>query len=225
MIVTCSKCETNFLVSTEQLGVSGRKVRCGNCMHVWHQDAPTVEAVVAEKEIIKNQEENLREAVKQQADGVKPSLPTVLEDNGSFKMLRALIVLLVVANALAFVVTNKPLIGQTGFYDLIGQYDTDGVIISEVSLLEPKEENGKLINYVAWTVSNTRKTKMEMPIRRIRLLDKNMKQILQGQDDAYVALAAGASNKFEPNNFPADDPKMKYLVLEIGNPYELSLRQ
>ena len=44
MIVRCSNCETRYLIDPAALGETGRRVRCTNCGHVWHQtpvgDAP-----------------------------------------------------------------------------------------------------------------------------------------------------------------------------------------
>ena len=44
MIVRCSSCVTRYRVDTAALGETGRRVRCTNCGHVWHQtpeaDAP-----------------------------------------------------------------------------------------------------------------------------------------------------------------------------------------
>ena len=37
MIVTCPSCETSFAVDESLLGPRGRKVRCGECAHRWHQ--------------------------------------------------------------------------------------------------------------------------------------------------------------------------------------------
>ncbi len=46
MIVRCSNCRTRYLVDPAALGEAGRRVRCTNCGHVWHQtpgtDAPGV---------------------------------------------------------------------------------------------------------------------------------------------------------------------------------------
>ncbi len=49
MNLTCPSCATTFVVETEQLGPSGRQVRCGSCGHNWHQGAENEAApVVAE---------------------------------------------------------------------------------------------------------------------------------------------------------------------------------
>jgi predicted Zn finger-like uncharacterized protein len=43
MILTCPACATRFAVEASALGPSGRRVRCGNCKHVWHQTPPEIE--------------------------------------------------------------------------------------------------------------------------------------------------------------------------------------
>lgn len=51
MIVRCSNCETRYLVDPAALGETGRRVRCTNCGHVWHQtpvaDAPEASSLAA----------------------------------------------------------------------------------------------------------------------------------------------------------------------------------
>lgn len=40
MQLTCPSCETKFAVEADQLGASGRRVRCGSCGHQWFQEPP-----------------------------------------------------------------------------------------------------------------------------------------------------------------------------------------
>lgn len=35
MILTCPNCQTRFLVADQAIGTDGRRVRCGNCQHMW----------------------------------------------------------------------------------------------------------------------------------------------------------------------------------------------
>ncbi len=37
MNLTCPSCDTTFRVDTDQIGPSGRQVRCGSCGHEWNQ--------------------------------------------------------------------------------------------------------------------------------------------------------------------------------------------
>ncbi|WP_425363612.1 MJ0042-type zinc finger domain-containing protein [Candidatus Tisiphia endosymbiont of Hybos culiciformis] len=39
MSITCPSCNTNFIVSKEQIGMIGRKVKCSQCHHIWYQQA------------------------------------------------------------------------------------------------------------------------------------------------------------------------------------------
>lgn len=48
MIVTCPSCETSFAVDESLLGPNGRKVRCGECAHRWHQKPEAVDNGQAE---------------------------------------------------------------------------------------------------------------------------------------------------------------------------------
>ena len=38
MNLTCPSCGATFLVEPEQLGPTGRRLRCGECRHTWHQE-------------------------------------------------------------------------------------------------------------------------------------------------------------------------------------------
>ena len=48
MHLTCPSCGATFLVEPEHLGPTGRRVRCGQCGHIWHQERPS-EADAAEQ--------------------------------------------------------------------------------------------------------------------------------------------------------------------------------
>jgi predicted Zn finger-like uncharacterized protein len=48
MILTCPECETRFVVPDNAIQDDGRKVRCAQCSHVWHQK-PVKQSPQAEK--------------------------------------------------------------------------------------------------------------------------------------------------------------------------------
>ncbi|MGL9717222.1 MAG: zinc-ribbon domain-containing protein [Wolbachia sp.] len=37
MKIQCNNCTKTYLVSSEQIGESGRKVKCTSCNHTWHE--------------------------------------------------------------------------------------------------------------------------------------------------------------------------------------------
>lgn len=225
MILTCRECETKFLVKAEDLGDKGRKVRCGKCGNVWHQEPAAAEKVAAEKEIVKKQQENLKEAVAQKVAGVKPSLPSVVVAVGTPKWLKNSVYVLVVANLFVFAWCNKATIGQTSFYDKIGQYETKGVVITETELIPGEAAHGSKKYFVQWSVQNNTKEKMDLPKLRLSLLDKDLKVMSKVAKSQDLILAPGQILKFDPPSSVVDEGgQAKYLMLEIGNPYELSLR-
>ena len=40
MYIACPECTTRFVVTAEQIGKEGRKVKCSKCLHIWQQHPP-----------------------------------------------------------------------------------------------------------------------------------------------------------------------------------------
>ncbi|ADE29703.1 MJ0042-type zinc finger domain-containing protein [Rickettsia prowazekii] len=37
MYITCPNCKTQFIVTSNQIGINGRRVKCSKCKHLWYQ--------------------------------------------------------------------------------------------------------------------------------------------------------------------------------------------
>ncbi|MGX6960368.1 MAG: MJ0042-type zinc finger domain-containing protein [Rickettsia endosymbiont of Pentastiridius leporinus] len=37
MYIACPNCQTKFIVSNNQIGINGRRVKCSKCSHIWYQ--------------------------------------------------------------------------------------------------------------------------------------------------------------------------------------------
>lgn len=225
MYAVCEKCETKFLIEDELLGENGRKVRCGNCSHTWHQYPPSQEDLEKVAEVRKEQKQNLEEAKEKEEEGVKPSLPTVLDVKPMPIWGWAVAAVLLLVNIGVFVALNKPLIGVPAIYDTLGQYDTDDLAIGEISLLYKKEEGGGITYFMNWEVSNGSEMERSVPATRVRVLDKDMKQVLSsGVVKNEGVIEPGAVHKFKANRIPNPDKKGSYIEFDIGNPTDLSAR-
>ncbi|PIR32800.1 MAG: hypothetical protein COV36_03655 [Alphaproteobacteria bacterium CG11_big_fil_rev_8_21_14_0_20_44_7] len=230
MHLECPECKTKFLIDPAKLGDKGRKVRCGKCSHIWHQEPAAPEQAKLEADVKKEQAENLRKAAQQKARKEEPALPVVYEKKHAPKFLKIAAAVLLFVNIITFVMLSKDIIGQTKFYDLIGQYNTAGVMIDDVQMLAPHESEEKMIYSIDWRIKNNSKSKRELPARRISLLDADMQPLLRSEiasgdseGDGGV-LAAGGIFEYKSNTVEDLGKLGRYIALEIGNPFELSTR-
>lgn len=51
MNLTCPECQSQFRVPSDKIGESGRKVRCGQCQHIWHVDPPKFSDILEDTDI------------------------------------------------------------------------------------------------------------------------------------------------------------------------------
>jgi len=101
MLVTCPKCEQKFKVPDKALGTKGRKLKCSNCEHKWHQKpkpkakpkpAPE-DPVAAEEALPPEPEEALDEPLEEGLGEDQPALdeemdPPPLGDVSRFRAMR-----------------------------------------------------------------------------------------------------------------------------------------
>lgn len=210
------------MVDNAAFGAAVRKVRCGKCVHVWHQEPPTEEQVVIERQVRKEQAQNLAQAAVAEKAGAKPNLPTVFEGKKAPKWLKAACWALFVANVFAFVLLNKPLIGQTAFYDMISDYDSSGVKIAEVKLL-PSAKQGEY--FFDFSLKNEKKLPTNAPHAQAQLLDKD-KNVVVGSGIMKLPkmLEANGELKLSKQKMLDETEQARYLQIDIGNPYEIENR-
>lgn len=225
MIIGCPECSVKFMIENDQFGEKPRKVRCGKCEHVWEQEPPSQEDVAELKQVKAEQAENLAKIVTDKRNGVKPNLPTVIKSSKFKRLLKVACWLLFVANVLVFILLNKPLIGQTEFYDLIGDYDSAGVKISSVKFKEPFEEDGKNNYFFDWQVKNDRQNPMRVPHAKMALLDADRNVIFETKPTSVgESLAKDGSFSFASNKLVDESGKGRYVVIDIGNQFEIETR-
>lgn len=51
MNLTCPECQSQFRVPSDKIGETGRKVRCGQCQHIWHVNPPKFSDVLEDTDI------------------------------------------------------------------------------------------------------------------------------------------------------------------------------
>jgi hypothetical protein len=215
------------MIENEQFGEKPRKVRCGKCAHVWQQEPPTPEDIGLSRAVRKEQNENLKKVAADRKAGVKPNLPTVIKTGGIKRLLKVACWLLFVGNVFVFILLNKPLIGQTAFYDLIGDYDSSGVKIETVIFNEPYNTDGKVTYYFDWELKNERSYPVQIPHAKMAMLDGD-KNLLPETESEIIGsdetLAKEGKFMFSSNKLVDESKKGRYVVIDIGNPYEIGTR-
>lgn len=213
------------MVENEKFGTVARKVRCGKCANVWSQEPATPEQIGMERQVRKEQKENLSKAYADQKAGVEPNLPTVVSVNKTAKWLKVACWVVFIVNVFAFITLNKQLIGQTRFYDMIGDYDTAGLKIQDIKFNEPYKTKGKVSYYFDWAVKSVRQDSMRVPHAQLSLLDKNKKLIFAtGAAASKEVLAKQGEYVFRSNKLVDETKQGRYVVIDIGNPYEIETR-
>ena len=212
------------MVENDQFGDVARKVRCGKCSHVWSQQPATPEQIGMERQVRKEQKDNLAKAYADQKAGVEPNLPVVHKQK-STKWLKAACWLLFAFNVWAFIVLNKPMIGQTSFYDMIGDYDTAGLKIQDIKFNVPYKNKDKVTYYFDWAVKSARQDPMRVPHAQLSLLDKNKDLIFTtGAAESNEVLGKQGEYTFRSNKLVDETKEGRYVVIDIGNPYEIETR-
>lgn len=225
MIVSCPECSVKFMIENEAFGEAPRKVRCGKCAHVWKQDPPSAEDVGVSRQVRLEQKENLQQMAADKQAGVEPNLPTVVKASKAVKLLKVACWLFFIANVVVFILLNKQLIGQTAFYDLIGDYDTAGVEIDGIKFDEPFKSDGNTTYYFDWGVKNARAEPMQLPHYKLSLLDADKQGLFTSEAIAgQETLAANGEFMFNSNKLVDETGEGRYVVIEIGNAYEIESR-
>ncbi len=174
MYIACPKCNSSFVVKPEQIGKKGKKVKCSKCLHVWLQALPKEQG---KKVVIKTPSE------------VKPlprnsNLPAIIpEKKSSFKFLSAL-TLIALMVFMGFNLVPDEIKSRFNI-------SSDELVIQDVKIKSPEDDKTLIVSYKIFNNSNKSKN---MPLVRIRVLDKDKKVIKSAVEDQRKLLIL--PNKF-----------------------------
>ncbi|NRB10517.1 MAG: zinc-ribbon domain-containing protein [Rickettsiaceae bacterium] len=169
MYISCPECDTKFVVTYEQIGKHGRKVKCSKCFNIWHQTSDhytKIEPVAPAPT-----------AVTPLGNGV--NLPALLPIKIPV-YLYILPVFFLMLISLMFVVIFPEK------FNIDSLAETSGLTIEDVSIKHLKEIDKITVSY---KVLNSSKDHMKMPLIRIRLCDNNGRILKSYVDERDVKLA------------------------------------
>jgi predicted Zn finger-like uncharacterized protein len=163
MYIACPKCDTKFVVTPEQIGKEGRKVKCSKCSHVWHYklaDQLRIEPIITQPI-----------AATPLGNGI--NLPALLP----IKIQPYLYVMPVVMIGLIIFMLIMVFPNSLGINTLL---HSNNLSIKDVQVQNQKDLDKITISY---KIYNSASTIVKMPLVRIRFFDKNGKIVESKIDD------------------------------------------
>ena len=166
MYIACPKCDTKFVVTPEQIGKEGRKVKCSKCSHVWHYklaDQLRIEPIITQPI-----------AATPLGNGI--NLPALLP----IKIQPYLYVMPVVMIGLIIFMLIMVFPTSLGINTLL---NSNNLSIKDVQVQNQKDLDKITISY---KIYNSASTIVKMPLVRIRFFDKNGKIVESKIDDQNI---------------------------------------
>jgi len=204
MYIACPECDTKFVVTPEQIGKHGRKVKCSKCSHVWHQklaDQLRIEPLIMQPIV-----------ATPLGNGI--NLPALLP----IKIQPYLYAMPVVMIGLIIFMLIMVFPTGLGINTLL---NSNNLSIKDVQIQNQKDLDKITVSY---KVHNTAQTTVKMPLVRIRLFDKNGRIVKSLIDDhSNIDMSPNQFIQIKTEFVPAP-PSADSIDMMIGNKIDFILR-
>jgi predicted Zn finger-like uncharacterized protein len=200
MYITCPECTTKFAIKKEQIGKTGRKVKCSKCSHIWHYTPGKEEAAVE-----RNAKTTKPTTESTSGINVPALLPTKVP---SYLVLIPITIigLMIIVSIILFN-TNLRNHGQLDLRDM--------QIIKD-------QELGRIT--VSYKVHNSSAQDIKMPLVRVRLIDKDNKIIKSRIDDhTHLVIAPNKCVQVKTEFAPVPESAENVDIM-MGNKLDFLLR-
>ncbi len=155
MLISCPECKTTFAVPIKAIGVTGRKVKCSKCTHVWFQEPAQVDRAALENLLSVDAEESI-------------NLPARRKQKFSYAYVACLFLLLLCAAGIQ-------LLKQPGIYPPLGAKlqltNYNGLRFHDFSVESHRVDN-KLDFFLRGKVINTTSRTRNLPPMNVRVYSK-----------------------------------------------------
>lgn len=232
MILQCQNCNARYLVPDQSLGANGRTVRCARCSHSWFEkpQAPPpepAEEIASLNAILDeiNASTKLQEASPQ--SGVSINSETGEEQkiaaNLPAHLPRTSITIKAVAAVLAICIVGLSLFIKNP--NLLGISSSKGFVLADIKIEKNTDENSSIIE-VSGNIINTGDEAQKVPNLRMMLLDGSDYPLRSWEFySGEKILNAKESMPFSSGELNVKFSLAKRLVVDLGTPIELKLRQ
>ncbi len=231
MTIVCPNCSTNFIISKEQIGIAGRKVKCSQCQHIWylkldfsneklgHYDQLSiVKSNNTEEQSNTNEKSNILIEEKEQnpiyAQGV--NLPVLIPiKTPQYYYITPILWLSLIILLLLMLFHDKFNI------PILYKEDNNMVTIDNIHIEQNKDIGKIKISYI---ISNNSDHNVVIPLIRVRLLDKNhqtVKSYIMNQKNTKL-ISNQQTNII--TNLDIVPPTSKLVNIMLGNSLDFILQ-
>ncbi|WP_250311517.1 MJ0042-type zinc finger domain-containing protein [Rickettsia endosymbiont of Oedothorax gibbosus] len=164
MSISCPSCNTNFIVSKEQIGMTGRKVKCSQCNHIWYQQAALDEqqpSIISNHHTAKNASTNENNKIFLTKGANLPALlPPKTPQHSNILPILLFSVIILLLLLLFQEKLNIPALYK----------ENDNILTIGNIHVEQNKEIGQI--KVSYQITNNSDHDVTIPLIRVRLLDK-----------------------------------------------------
>jgi len=203
MYIACPECNTKFVVTPEQIGKDGRKVKCSKCSHIWYKKLDEDVRI----------EPALTAPVVSTTLGNGVNLPALLP----MKIPPYLYMMPVVMIGLIIFMLVMLFPDNLGFESLL---NSDNLSIKDVQIVKQQDIEKITVSY---KVHNTSLKDVKMPLVRVRLFDKN-NRVLKSLTDYHTNIISPNQFLQVKTEFMPVPPSADNIDIMMGNEVDFILR-
>lgn len=215
MYLSCPACYTSFVVTAEQIGPNGRRVRCSKCNHGWFA-SPIIKKETGPIPVQKYSP-IIPDRVGSTTEKFKPgvNLPALLPINIPLYLYIAPVLL-----AAAIIFSSMVLFqDKLSFMGLLGT--SDNLSVHDINI-EYDKEMGNIV--ASYKIVNMSPEFVSVPQIRIRLLDgkhRTLKSHVASNTNSTLAPKQYVTIR---TNFADAPPNVQFIDISLGNKLDFILR-
>jgi predicted Zn finger-like uncharacterized protein len=214
MILQCSECQARYLVPDGAIGAEGRTVRCARCMYTWFQaPAPAAEPGAPLADLAEVLDE-----INAKPKPIPPgsNLPVIRHEKVPLGLRLSVVAMAAIAAALLVLLIHPALLLLP---------PSTGLMLADVGITKLAVDN-HLVYEINGKITNTSTDPMVVPNLRITLLgEHNIKLRAWEFSGNGKMLAPGRDIPFTTGNLEVPAGKAARFSVDLGNSFELALRQ
>ncbi|ABV74594.1 hypothetical protein A1C_01380 [Rickettsia akari str. Hartford] len=199
MYITCPNCQTRFIVTSNQIGINGRRVKCSKCSHSWYQKLDNNTATLNDFKDKVN-----TETIKNHYNANVPVILPYIPNKKKYNIFPILWTSFIIFGLVILLIDS---------FEFLGNYDQ--LKIEEINLGKSRYIGGMKIFY---KVSNQSDYLISDPIIKVRVMDSNHQAL-----DEYASITKLQTNIpakqaiYLEMNIEGIPVTAKYIDIAIGN--------